>query len=93
MGAFLRPKLLSGAKGNWGQYKNPNVDKMLEEHVRTMDLAKRHEIMKEVLKTVYESAELTSAYAITQAVGTHKKVEGIRTHWRYNVAGEVWLKA
>ncbi len=92
MGAFLRPKLLSDAKGNWGQYKNPKVDKMLEKHVRTMNIDKRHEIMKEVLKTVYESAELTSAYAITQAVGTHNKVKGVRTHWRYNVAGEVWLK-
>lgn len=55
---------------------------MIEEHVRTMELAKRHDIMKRVLKTVYESAELTSAYAITQAVGTHKKVKRISTHCR-----------
>jgi peptide/nickel transport system substrate-binding protein len=93
MGAFIRPKLLSGAKGNWGQYKNPEVDKLLNEHVQTMDRAKRHEIMKNVLKIVYDSAELTSVYAITQAVGTHKKVKGLRTYWRYLAAGEVWMDA
>ena len=93
MGAFIRPKLLSGAKGNWGQYTNPEVDKLLNEHVQTMDREKRHEIMKNVLKIVYDSAELTSVYAITQAVGTHKKVKGLRTYWRYLAAGEVWMDA
>ena len=93
MGAFLRPKLLSGARGNWGQMKNPKVDGLLEKHVKTVDLAKRHEIMKEILKIVYESAELTSSYAITQAVGTNKKVKGLRTYWRYLAAEDVWLEA
>jgi peptide/nickel transport system substrate-binding protein len=91
MGAFIRPKLMTGAPGNWSNFKNPKVDQMLEEHLQTLEPAKQHELMKEILKIVYETAELTCAFAVTQAVGTHKKVKGIRTYWRHIAAGEVWL--
>ena len=91
MGAFIRPKLMTGAPGNWSNFKNAQVDKMLEEHLQTLERNKQHELMKQILKIVYETAELTSAFAITQAAGTHKKVKGIRTNWRYIVAGEVWM--
>ena len=93
MGAFIRPKLLSGAPGNWGQFKNPEVDNLLNEHVQALDRKKRHEIMKNILKIVYESAELTSVYAIPQAVGTRKKVKGMRSYWRHLAAGEIWMDA
>jgi ABC-type transport system substrate-binding protein len=82
---------MTGAPGNWSNFKNPKVDQMLEEHLQTLEPAKQHELMKEILKTVYETAELTCAFAVTQAVGTHKKVKGIRTYWRHIAAGEVWL--
>jgi ABC-type transport system substrate-binding protein len=91
MGAFIRPKLKSGAPGNWSNFKNAQVDRLLEEHLQTLDRPKQHELMKEILKIVYETAELTSAFAVTQAVGTHKKVKGIRTYWRHIAAGEVWM--
>ncbi len=91
MGSFIRPKLMSGAPGNWANFGNPKVDQMLEEHLHTLDPARQHELMKEILKTVYETAELTCAFAVTQAVGTRKKVKGIRTNWRHIAAGEVWI--
>jgi len=67
------------------------VDRMLEEHLQTLEGTKQHELMRDILKIVYETAELTSAFAVTQAVGTHKKVKGIRTYWRHIAAGEVWM--
>jgi hypothetical protein len=67
------------------------VDKLLEEHLQSLEQAKQHELMKEILKIVYETAELTSAFAVTQAVGTYKKVKGIRTYWRHIAASEVWI--
>ena len=91
MGAFIRPKLMTGAPGNWSNFRNPQVDKMLEEHLQTLEGTKQHELMRDILKIVYETAELTSAFAVTQAVGTHKKVKGIRTYWRHIAAGEVWM--
>jgi len=93
IGGFIRDKLVSGSPGNWANFKNPKVDKMLDEHVGTLDPKKRHEIMKDILKIVYESAELTSVFASTHSVATHKKVKGLRTFWRHEVAAEVWLDA
>jgi ABC-type transport system substrate-binding protein len=88
---FVRSKYSSGSKENWSNFSNPKMDKLLEEHVKTMDQKKRAEIMKEAFKILMEAAEITSAFATTHAVGTHKKVKGIRTAWRYEVASEVWL--
>ncbi len=90
-GGFIRPKLMSGAKGNWGQFKNAEVDALLDKHAKTLEREKRHELMAKALKIVYTSAELTSVYAITQAVGCNKTVHGLRSPWRYLVAGEVWM--
>jgi hypothetical protein len=47
--------------------------------------------MKGILKIVYDQALLTSATALTHAVGTHKKVRGLRNNWRSLVASEVWM--
>ena len=43
------------------------------------------------VKIVYDQALLTSATALTHAVGTHKRVKGLRCYWRTLVAGEVWM--
>jgi ABC-type transport system substrate-binding protein len=67
------------------------VDQLVEEHAKTFNPAKQHELMKEAFKIVYDQALLTCATALTHAVGTHKKVKGIRAYWRTLVAGEVWL--
>jgi peptide/nickel transport system substrate-binding protein len=88
---FVRSKFHSESKENWSNFQNPKVDKLLDEHVKTMDEKKRAEITKEIFKIISESAEITCAFATTHAVGTHKKVKGIRTYWRYEAAPEVWL--
>jgi peptide/nickel transport system substrate-binding protein len=90
---FVRSKFSSGSMENWSNFQNPQVDKLLEEHVRTTDPKKRIEVMKQVFKIISGSAEITSAFATTHAVGTHKKVKGLRTFWRHEVAAEVWLDA
>jgi len=87
MGAFIRPKLMTGAPGNWSNFKNPQVDRMLEEHLQTLERTKQHELLKDILKIVYETAELTSAFAVTQAVEPIKG-EGNSTYWRHIAAGK-----
>jgi ABC-type transport system substrate-binding protein len=90
---FIQVYLLSGAGANWPNISNPNVDKLLLEHSRTVDQSKRHELLKEALKIVYESAELTCVYAVPLAVATHKKVRGIRSLWKVVHAGEIWMSS
>jgi ABC-type transport system substrate-binding protein len=88
---FNQFHLLTGAGANWQNSSIPQADKLLLEHLRTVDQAKRHDLMKEALKLVYESAEIACVYALPQAVATHKKVKGFRSLWRCPFAGEIWL--
>ena len=91
IGGFLREKLASKSPGNWSNISVPQVDKILDEHNETASESKRHELMKGALKIVFDQALITSATALTQAVGTHKRVKGLRTNFRTLVGSEVWL--
>ena len=92
MGGFNQPKLQCGSPGNWGNYCNSKVDEMLQEHKSTFDRGKRHDLMSEILRIVYEDAEMSTCYAVSGSVGTKKDVKNIQTHWRDNLVAEgVWL--
>jgi peptide/nickel transport system substrate-binding protein len=91
IGGFNRFRLASKEPGNWSNISVPQLDKTLDEHNETMSEAKRHDLMKNALKIVYDQALLTSAMALTHAVGTHKRVRGLRNNWRALMANEVWL--
>lgn len=90
-GGFVRDRLLTGAPSNWTNISLPAVDKLLNEDAQTMSLEKRHEIMKSAFKQLYEEALITNGTATTYAVGTNRKVQGIRSYWRVLVANEIWL--
>ena len=90
-GGFVRDRIYTKSPPNWSNLSNPDVDRLLDEDAKTLDPAKRHELMKEAFKIVFDQALLTSATALTQAVGTHKRVKGIRTYWRTLAAAEVWM--
>ena len=76
---------------NWANISVPQVDRILVEHNEASSEAKRHELMKDALKIIYDQALLTSVMALTQAVGTHKRVKGLRSNFRTLVGSEVWL--
>jgi peptide/nickel transport system substrate-binding protein len=90
-GSFNRVALMTKFPSNWANLSHPQVDRLLDEHSKTLDEAKQHQLMKDALKIVYDQALLTSATALTHAVGTHKRVKGLRCYWRTLVAGEVWM--
>jgi peptide/nickel transport system substrate-binding protein len=91
MGGFLEGYLMSKAPANWSKMSIPKVDELLEKLPASIDRAKRHEIVKEALKTVFEAAEMTCAYAYYAAVGTRKYVKGMRIAYRHVMPHEVWL--
>jgi peptide/nickel transport system substrate-binding protein len=91
IGSFNRFRLGSNQPGNWSNVSDPQIDKILDEHNETASEAKRGELMSQALKIVYDHAILTSAMALTHAVGTHKRVKGLRSTWRGLVPAEVWL--
>ena len=91
IGGFIREKLATKSPANWANISVPQVDRILVEHNEASSEAKRHELMKDALKIIYDQALLTSVMALTQAVGTHKRVKGLRSNFRTLVGSEVWL--
>ena len=90
-GSFNRVYIETKYPSNWSNLSNTDVDRLLDEHSKTLDPQKQHTLMKEALKIVYDQALLTCAMALTHAVGTHKKVKGLRCYWRTLAASEVWI--
>ena len=91
LGGFFRGYFLSGARSNWNNMNHPEIDKLLNQMVSTVDRAKRHEITKEALRLVYETAEVGSAYASTYTAGKKKTVKGLRASYQNAMPHEVWL--
>jgi len=90
-GGFVRDRLFTGAPSNWTNISLPALDKALIEDSQTLSTAKRHEIMKNAFKMLYEEALITNGTATTYAVGSNKKVRGVRSYWRVLVANEIWM--
>jgi peptide/nickel transport system substrate-binding protein len=90
-GGFVRDRLTTKSPGNWSNVSHPQVDQLVDRASETFDEAQRHQLMKEAFKIVYDQALLTCATSLTHAVGTHKKVRGIRCYWRTLVASEIWM--
>ena len=59
--------------------------------VSTVDQAKRHDITKEALRMVYETAEVGSAYAVPYTAGQKKAVKGLRAAYQSPMPHGVWL--
>lgn len=65
---------------NGGYYKNPDVDKILDEATRTVDLKKRGELYRQMQKIVADDAPwIFIDHALQNAAG-RKKVSGFKLH-------------
>ncbi len=91
LGGFFRGYFLSGAPSNWNNFNHPEIDKLLNQMVSTVDRTKRHDIAKEALRMVYETAEVGSAYAVSYTAGQRKGVNGLRAAYQSPMPHEVWL--
>ncbi len=70
----------SGTFAAWQGYKNPKVDKLVEELITTTDQQKRIEICKELTKIYYEEVP---SFIIYQPLGRHYERTWVHG-WYYN---------
>ncbi|MEK6709136.1 MAG: ABC transporter substrate-binding protein [Nitrospinota bacterium] len=69
-----------GPPGNYDRYKNPQVDKRLDEARQEIDAAKRKAIYKEVAKQVVEDAPWVFFKQEEMLCGQSKKLSGVVYH-------------
>ena len=62
---------------NYGHYKNPKIDELLEKGVATIDPAKRKEIYAEVSKILAEDLPYACLFYVTDTIVMSKRVKGL----------------
>ena len=78
---FVHPFMHSaGAFAAWQGYKNPEVDALIEEGIRTLDPAKRNEIYRELARIYYEDVP---SVPLAQPTGRHYERDWVQG-WYYN---------
>jgi peptide/nickel transport system substrate-binding protein len=92
LGTYLDQEFKTGGPGNWGNYTNPEVDKLLEEFSQTINDEKAHEIMSEAFKIIHTDVAVTSAYSFVSSVASWKYVNNLHSIWCGRVyPAYVWL--
>ena len=80
---FLQPLFSSRSStdtGNRGQYKNPEVDRLLEEGQRTISPVRRREVYKRIQDLLVDDAPWIYLVQTDQCVATQPWVKGDRAH-------------
>jgi ABC-type transport system substrate-binding protein len=92
---FLQPLFSSRSStdtGNRGQYKNPEVDRLLEEGQRTISPVRRREVYKRIQDLLVDDAPWVYLVQTDQCVATHPWVKGDRAHLlALRLFKDVWI--
>lgn len=85
-------RLASTGAFNFAQWKNPEMDKCMEEGRNTAEDAKRAEIYKRCQKIVYEQVPYENIWFAPISVGMSKKLKGWEPHFFARLRfREAWL--
>ncbi|MCL4534684.1 MAG: ABC transporter substrate-binding protein [Bacteroidetes bacterium] len=83
--------MVSGAAGNYVGWKNPDMDKCLEEGRSTYDSKQRDSVYKRCQKIVYDTAMHDNMWFQPVNFVYNKKVKGLRFEWAHDDDKYVWL--
>ncbi|MHB0871767.1 MAG: ABC transporter substrate-binding protein, partial [Chloroflexota bacterium] len=84
-------RLVTGSGGNWSQFSDPDIDRMMKEGAAVADPKKRHEVYREVLKIVQEKALLYSGISVPMVNIWRKEVQGITHSFSLPSVKAAWL--
>ncbi len=73
---ILLPKLKSGGRGNFSNYSNNELDRLLGLAENSLDLKKRAEYYKKIQKIIHREAPMIFGYASDEFYGVAKRVTG-----------------
>jgi peptide/nickel transport system substrate-binding protein/microcin C transport system substrate-binding protein len=76
---------------NFVQYKNPTVDKMIEEARETIDDQKRKEKMHAIFETIAADAPYLFLFARKHSLYAHTaRVKKVKETYKYDIGGSYW---
>ncbi|MHB1007542.1 MAG: ABC transporter substrate-binding protein [Chloroflexota bacterium] len=80
-----------GAPGNWAQWCDQDVDKIMVEAGSTMDVKKREELYKKVFTRVQEQAYLFTGIGVPLLTAYRKEVQNLDFDFQSPVCRGAWL--
>ena len=79
------PKLVTGERGNYSFYSNPEVDELLRQATSTVDDEARKELYYQVQEIIYEDAPWIFGYCLEEIAAASTKVGG----WRVSMDSRI----
>lgn len=84
-------RITTGSPGNWAQWGDPDVDRLMKEGAAVADPKKRQESYREVLKILQEKAYLYSGILVPYVNVWHKDVQGLGHNFSLPTVKAAWL--
>jgi ABC-type transport system substrate-binding protein len=86
-----RHLVASGAPGNWSQFKDADVDRLLDEGLASLDPRKRAGIYRQVWQTLQERAYVGSGFLAPIVSGYRKEMRGLIFNFLTPTLRSAWL--
>jgi peptide/nickel transport system substrate-binding protein len=87
----LKLAFTCGSPGNWAQWCDPDVDKVMAEAGSTLDAKKREELYKKVFARVQEQAYLYTGIGVPLLTTYRKEVQNLDFDFQTPVGRTAWL--
>mgnify|MGYP005842510405 CR=1 FL=1 len=84
-------RITCGSPGNWAQWCDADVDRLMKEGAAVADPAQRHEIYKRVLTILQEKAYLYSGINVPMVQAYRKEVKGLFYNFSLPDVRAAWL--
>jgi len=83
--------LKCGAPGNWSQFCDPELDRLMDQGAQTLDTKQRHDIYKQALTLIQEKAYLATGIAMPLLMARRKELMGLTYNQQMPNLDRVWL--
>jgi peptide/nickel transport system substrate-binding protein len=81
-----------GAPTNWANWCDPEVDKLLNEGLVTLDPRRRHAIYRSMWQIVQERAYVGSGFFTPMVNAYRKDVQGLTYNFTTPTLAAVWMR-
>ena len=88
----LRPFITTGASFNWGQWSDPEVDRLMDEGAAEPDERKRAEIYGKVQRRIQEQAYLATGFINNARIVTRKELKDMNVAIAIPDFKRAWLE-
>jgi peptide/nickel transport system substrate-binding protein len=88
---LLSTRIMCGGSANWGQFCDPEIDKLMSEGAATLDAKKRDDIYKQILRMIQEKAYLGTGIAMPLLTASRKEVQGMSFNYQVPNIDRIWL--